>query len=143
MSDTSELSLPELRRQWAQAWGIEPHAHIGRKMLTVSLEYKHRELAAGGLPLEVQQRLKVLIAAYKRNPRYFDEGLHGLKPGTRLVKTWREKRHTVLVTRQGFEYEGKTYTSLSEIATTITGSRWNGWVFFGLKKQNRKQAGAA
>lgn len=137
----NELPLAELRQQWAQAWGIQPHIHIGRKMLVQSLEYKRQEQAAGGIPPDVQQRLKALITAYKRNPRYFDEGLHGLKPGTRLVKTWREKRHAVLVTKYGFEYDGKTYTSLSEIASTITGSRWNGWVFFGIKKQSQKKAG--
>ncbi|MCC6597767.1 MAG: DUF2924 domain-containing protein [Alphaproteobacteria bacterium] len=132
------LSLPELRQIWAAAWGTEPHAKIGRTMLIKSIQYKRREQATGGLQRELQQRLKTLVAAYKRNPRYFDEGLHGLKPGTRLVKTWKEKRHTVLVVKNGFEYEDRIYTSLSEIAATITGSRWNGWVFFGLKKHNRK-----
>ena len=117
---------------------MEPHTKIGRTMLIKSIEYKRRELAKGGLPPQVQDRLKMLVAAYKRNPRYFDEGLHGIKPGTRIVKTWREKRHTVLVVKNGFEYEDRIYTSLSEIATAITGSRWNGWVFFGLKKHNRK-----
>ena len=134
----THLSLIELRQIWAKAWGIEPHAKIGRTMLVKSIEYKQREQKSGGLPHELQQRLKALVAAYKRNPRYFDEGLHGLKPGTRFVKTWKEKRHVVLVVKNGFEYEGRIYTSLSEIACAITGSRWNGWVFFGLKKHNRK-----
>lgn len=134
----SNLSLSELRQIWPAAWGMEPHAKIGRTMLIKSIEYKRREHATGGLSRDLQQRLKTLVAAYKRNPRYFDEGLHGLKPGTRLVKTWREKRHTVLVVKNGFEYEERIYTSLSEIAATITGSRWNGWVFFALKKHNRK-----
>lgn len=134
----NNLLLPELRQMWAKAWGIEPHARIGRTMLVKSLEYKRREQERGGLPPDLETRLKSMVAAYKRNPRYFDEGLHGLKPGTRLVKTWKEKRHTVLVVKNGFEYEDRIYTSLSEIAATITGSRWNGWVFFGLKKHNRK-----
>lgn len=132
------IPLTEIRQMWAQAWGISPHAKIGRTMLIKSLEYKRRELAIGGLSSDLQQRLKILAAAYKRNPRYFDEDVHGLKPGTRLVKTWKETRHTVLVIKSGFEYENRIYTSLSEVAFTITGSRWNGWVFFGLKKHNRK-----
>lgn len=123
---------------WAEAWGMEPHAKIGRTMLIKSIEYKRRERATCGLPREMQQRLKTLVAAYKRNPRYFDDDVHGLKPGTRLVKTWKEARHTVLVVKNGFEYEDRVYTSLSEVAFAITGSRWNGWVFFGLKKHNRK-----
>lgn len=136
-ADFTSLSLFELRQMWALAWSKEPHAKIGRTMLIKSLEYRCRE-QAGGSPSDLQQRLKMLIAAYKRNPRYFDEDVHGLKPGTRLVKTWKEKRHTVLVVKNGFEYEDRIYTSLSEVAFAITGSRWNGWVFFGLKKHNRK-----
>jgi hypothetical protein len=133
----TNMSLTELRQQWAEVWGKNPHAKIGRMMLIKSLEYKRREQETGGM-LDLQKRLKTLVAAYKRNSRYFDEGVHGIKPGTRLVKTWKEKRHTVLVVKNGFEYEDRIYTSLSEIAATITGSRWNGWVFFGLKKHNRK-----
>jgi hypothetical protein len=132
------LPLAELRQIWAEAWGKHPHGKIGRTMLIKSLEYKRREQAMGGIPPELQQRLKTLLAAYKRNPRYFDEDVHGLKPGTRLVKTWKETRHTVLIVKNGFEYEDRIYTSLSEVAFAITGSRWNGWVFFGLKKHNRK-----
>lgn len=132
------LPLAELRQIWAEAWGIKPHAKIGRTMLIKSLEYKSREQAIGGMPPELQQRLKTLVAAYKRNPRYFDDDVHGLKPGTRLVKTWKEARHTVMVVKNGFEYEDRLYYSLSEVAFAITGSRWNGWVFFGLKKHNRK-----
>lgn len=135
------LPLTELRQIWAEAWGMQPHAKIGRTMLIKSLEYRRREQAMGGMPLDMQQRLKTLVAAYKRNPRYFDEDVHGLKPGMRLVKTWKETRHTVLIVKNGFEYEDRIYTSLSEVAFAITGSRWNGWVFFGLKKHNRK-AGA-
>ncbi len=134
----TDLPLPELRQIWSAAWGMEPHAKIGRTMLIKSFEYKRREQATGGIPRDLQQRLKTLVAAYKRNPRCFDDGVHGLKPGTRLVKTWKEKRHTVLVVKNGFEYEDRIYTSLSEIAASITGSRWNGWVFFGLKKHSRK-----
>lgn len=132
------LPLAELRQIWAEAWGMQPHAKIGRTMLIKSLEYRRREQVIGGIPLELQQRLKTLVAAYKRNPRCFDEDVHGLKPGTRLVKTWKETRHTVMVVKNGFEYEDRIYTSLSEVAFAITGSRWNGWVFFGLKKHNRK-----
>ena len=56
-----------------------------------------------------------------------------IKPGTRLVRTWKGQRHSVMVKENGFDYQGRAFTSLSEIAATITGTRWNGWVFFGLK----------
>lgn len=130
-----QLSLPELRQKWAECWGMEPHARIGRKTLEKSLAYKMRQARGKGLTAEQQKRLDNLVAAYKRNPKFFDEGLSGLKPGVRLVKQYNGAHHSVLVKTGGFEYRDKIYGSLSEIAFVIAGTRWNGWVFFGLKKR--------
>ena len=62
-----------------------------------------------------------------------------LKPivGTRLIREWQGVEHTVTVTQDGFEWQGRPYQSLSAIARAITGSRWNGWIFFGLKDHRR------
>lgn len=127
------ISLEELRKLWAQAWGQAPHGTMGRKMMLESLKFKQREREFGGLKPEQQKRLNDLIKSYKRNPDHFDKAMH-LKPGTRLVRTYNGKKHNVLVKTEGFEYEGHAYASLSKIANEITGSRWNGWLFFGLKK---------
>lgn len=134
-----KLSLIELRNQWAAAWGIDPHRRIGRRMMERSLACKMREQEGRGLTPEQKQRLDKLITAYKRNPNYFDQGHTALKPGMQLIRTWRGKAHTVTVTSKGFTYKDKEYSSLSTIANEITGSRWNGWVFFGLK--NKKDVG--
>ena len=128
-----KLPLNELRQMWARAWGREPHARIGRNMLEKSLEYKTREREGRGRTLEQQARLEQLVKQYKRNPACFD-GNGPLKPGTRLVRMHNGKKHSVLVKADGFEFGGQTYSSLSKIANDITGKRWNGWVFFGLKK---------
>jgi hypothetical protein len=66
----------------------------------------------------------------------------GQKPiaGTRLIREWQGVEHAVTVRDDGYEYQGKPYKSLSSIARAITGTRWNGWVFFGLKNT---RAGAA
>jgi hypothetical protein len=127
-----KLPLNELRQMWARAWGWEPHARIGRTMLEKSLEYKTWERECS-LTSEQQARLEQLVKQYKRNPACFD-GNGPLKPGTRLVRMHDGKKHSVLVKVEGFEYQGRAYTSLSKIANDITGKRWNGWVFFGLKK---------
>lgn len=132
--DPSALSLDELRHQWADAWGKVPHQRIGRSMLEKSLEYKARENEIGGLGAEQQGRLSQLIAAYKRSANHFDENRSDLKPGTRLVRNWKGDRHSVTVIADGYEYKNKKYFSLSEIASQITGTRWNGWLFFGVKK---------
>jgi hypothetical protein len=136
-SDNSIAHLPlsELRQKWAEYWGRAPHARIGRQMLKKSLEFKMREVRREGLSAEQQKRLDQLVAAYKRNPKFFDEGLSEIKPGVRLVKNYNGAHHSVLVRADGFEYRDKNYGSLSEIAFVITGTRWNGWVFFGLKNR--------
>ncbi len=125
-----ELSINELRRQWAEAWGRQPHLRVGRVMLERSLAYKLQE----GVSPKQQIRLNKLIKEYKRNPACFAGRAGALKPGTRLVRTYNGKKHSVLVKADGFEYQGQVYSSLSKIANDITGSRWNGWLFFGLKK---------
>lgn len=119
---------------------MPPPPKISRPMLERSLLFKQRELAGLGLTPEQQKRLDELVRAYKRNPDLANKGSL-LKPGTRLVRTWKGVRYSVLVKECGFEYQGYLYKSLSEVASIITGTRWNGWVFFGLKKTSKK-AGA-
>ena len=57
----------------------------------------------------------------------------GIRPGTLLVREWEGVSHRVMVMAEGFAWNGETYASLSKVARAITGTRWNGWVFFGLK----------
>jgi len=135
IGNLTSLSLGDLRQKWAVAWCREPHLRIGRTMLLKSLEYKILEQETGAFTFEQRQRFDQLIKSYKRNPNYFDENIHVLKPGTRLVRNWNGKRYSVLVQNAGYEYKGKIYSSLSQVAFEITGTRWNGWVFFGLKKK--------
>lgn len=135
IDNLASLALADLRHQWATAWGREPHPRIGRTMLLKSLEYKILEQETGMLTSEQRQRLEQLIKSYRRNPNYFDENVPALKPGTRLVRNWNGKRYSVLVQNTGYEYKDKLYKSLSQVAFEITGTRWNGWVFFDLKKK--------
>lgn len=136
-TDFKALTLPQIRECWAQAWGMRPHRHIGRKMMERSLMYKTREQNGHGLTPDQKHRLNKLISTYKRNPDCFDQGHASLKPGMRLIRNWKGKAHVVTVTARGFIYQDKDYSSLSNIASKISGSRWNGWVFFRLK-ENRK-----
>lgn len=135
IGNLTSLSLDHLRQKWTTAWGREPHARIGRTMLIKSLEYKILEDEERGMTAEQRQRLNQLIKSYKRNPNFFDKNKPALKPGTRLVRNWNGKRYSVLVQNEGYDYKGKTYSSLSQVAFEITGTRWNGWVFFALKKR--------
>jgi hypothetical protein len=134
-NNIARLSLTELRQKWTEYWGIQPSVWVGRQMLEKSLAFKMREARGEGLSVEQQKRLDNLVAQYRRNPKFFDEDRSELKPGIRLVKNYNNEHHNVLVRADGFEYRDKHYGSLSEIATIITGTKWNGWVFFGLKKR--------
>ncbi len=135
--DNNIAALPtaELRQKWAEFWGIQPHRYIRRETLEKSLIFKIRQISGEGLNSEQQARLDRLVLAYKKNPNCFDEARVSLKPGTRLVRMWKGKKYSVLTLADGFEYKDQKFTSLSEIAMQITGTRWNGWVFFGLKKK--------
>jgi plastocyanin len=106
-------------------------------MLVKSLTFKLVEKAGLGLSLDDQKRLEQLVKAYKRNPNCFDDSTTPIKPGTRIVRVWKGQRHSVIVQEKGFGYKDQIYSSLSEIASLITGSRWNGWIFFGLKKKGK------
>ena len=132
-----KLPLNELRQIWARAWDKEPYERIGRTMLEKSLEYKLRENEGHSLTSEQQAQLKQLIKQYRRKPDCFEEK-STLKPGTRLVRMHQGKKHSVLVKANDFEYQGITYKSLSKIATVITGQKWNGWIFFGLKNAGKE-----
>ena len=123
--------LNELRQMWSKAWSFEPHARIGQAMLEKSLTFKTQN----NLTPEQYARLDQLVKQYKRNPKCFDDGCAALKPGMRLVRNWKGVRHAVTVKTDGFDYQSLHYTSLTQIANDITGSKWNGRIFFGLKKK--------
>jgi hypothetical protein len=133
------LSLSELRQIWQELWGEAAHRFISRPMLEKSIRFKQAELRGEGMPSEQKIRLNQLIKQYKRSAVSFDQNDNDLKPGTRLIKIIRDKKYIVTVKNDGlFDYDGKIYSSLSQVAFAITGTRWNGWAFFGLKNKVKK-----
>ena len=134
MTDIKKLSVNELRRLWMGAWGYEPHSRLSRRMMEDSLVYKLQTQQNKPLSAEQKVRLDRLVSEYKRNPECFKSRANHLKPGTRLVRIYNGKTHNVLVLKDAFEYDGQNYNSLSKVANKITGSKWNGWVFFGIRK---------
>ena len=102
------------------------------------LSYRIQERAFGGLSIPTRSRLRQIARALGANPHAAVSVAPSSKPGTRLVREWGNKVHIVEVDEQGFRYDGGRYTSLSEIARLITGTRWSGPVFFGLKNKRLK-----
>ncbi len=133
MTDADERKI-----EWESLWGFPVPEHISHPMFEKSLVFKRMERAGAGLDRKQQEKLNNLVQAFRKFPQAIKRDVC-LKPGTRLVKTWRGKRYSVDVTQDGFMWEGKAYSSLSEVASKIAGTRWNGWVFFGLKKSKSEE----
>ncbi len=141
-SDIEQLALDDLRRYWAQAWKRQPPRHLSRQMLIRSLIYKIREANGGGLSYDQKNKLDQLVRAYRRGRSEGAQRQLQIKTGTQIVREWNGVRHTVVVKNGLFEYCGKDYRSLSAIASGITGTRWNGWTFFGVKKPGGTESAA-
>lgn len=131
--------LEELRQLWQHVFGMAAPLGSTRKALMAPLAYRLQELAFGGLSDRHQRHLNHLAGQLKKGRPLEDSLKPATNPvlatGTRLIREYRGSLHEVIVTDNGFVYDGRPYQSLSAIATRITGTRWNGWVFFGLKKK--------
>lgn len=122
-----------LRARWRGEFRCDPPPAFGPDLLRRSLAYKLQEEAYGKLPAATQRELDRLVAQLEKDPSARPTLPRRIKPGSVLVRDWKGRSHRVSVLASGFEYEGKTYVSLSEIARAITGTRWNGPRFFGLR----------
>lgn len=127
----SILSREELVQYWRSHYGCQPPKGIKRQLLERAYAYHRQERQHGCLKASVRKQLLKLARAD------VEQGFnHSSKPrlaaGYRLVREWQGQTHVVDVVADGFVWQGRAYTSLSAIATEITGSRWSGPRFFGL-----------
>ena len=128
-------SRKHLEAQWLATFGRPLSPKMRRPLAAQLLRFHQQETAYGGLPAEVEAYLASLLPkARGTGPQTARVPARRLKPGTRLLRTWRDRTYTVTVGDPGFIYDGKTYSSLSVVAREITGTPWSGPVFFGLKK---------
>ncbi len=134
------LGLDQLRREWRRLHRAAPPARLSRDLLLRSIAHRLQEDALGGLRPAAERRL----ASLARGSRAREGELAPvpapvrLKPGTTLIREWHGRTHTVLVLADGgFEHEGRRYASLTRLARAITGARWSGPRFFGLRRGTR------
>ncbi len=130
--------IADLRKKYRELFRTEPPKAFGPDLLRRSIAQRIQEKAYGGLSAPTRRLLDQLIKAAMAKPNGRLELPRRIKLGSELVRTWRGKSHRVTVMADGFAYDGETFASLSEIASDITGTRWNGPRFFGL----RTKAGA-
>jgi len=132
ISGLRSMPRPQLLDLWQKVYRKAAPAGIRREILIPFLAYKIQENAYGGLKPAVRAELRRIARSLVSNPT----GLLGrsrIKPGSRILRRWSGEVHEVFVTESGYRYQGTSYQSLSQIARRITGTRWSGPAFFGLK----------
>ena len=143
VTEIQALSLRELRERWSELFGTDAPRY-SRAALIRRLAYRIQELAFGGVTEATRARLREHLKEVDgidgpaRMTRRGGKG-DGPVAGTRFIREWRGQRYEVTVVPGGCEWEGRRYRSLSEVARAITGTRWNGPLFFGLR--TRKAGG--
>ena len=131
------LPIPQLKQQWRDLYETEPPPY-NRRFLEHRLAYRIQELAYGGLKPETLIRLRELGEQLDGGNPANRRRHHQDRPlaGTRLIREWQGIEYCVTVRDDGYEFQGRPFKSLSAVARAITGTRWNGWLFFGLKNRS-------
>ncbi len=142
ISRIARMTTAELVAAWHELTGKPPGNRTSRELLMYALAWQVQADKDRGLSPAARRKLRALAQAQQAGKaRSTMRGAAPrLRPGTTLVKQWRGRVHTAMVLEDGFAFEGRTYASLSEIARTIAGTRWNGPAFFGLRKGHGQQA---
>jgi hypothetical protein len=129
-----KLDIDELRERWQAMFGRAPSRDISRSFLTRAIAYRLQEKAFGGLKPSTQRLLAEFAHDGANGSALAAAPSRIVQPGAVLVREWRGINHQVSVLEKGFSFRGKRYHSLSEVAREITGTRWSGPLFFGLKR---------
>lgn len=129
-------SLDDLHREWRRLYRSEP-PKISRDLLVMGIAYRHQEIEHGGLGKATLRKLQTLAKALRTTGKVGPSPGLAVKPGSRLIRKWHGRTNTVTVTEDGFEFGGKHYSSLTQIAKKITGAHWSGPRFFGLSAKSK------
>ena len=134
------LALEGLRARWRSVTGREAPPHLPRHLLFAMIAYRTQAEVLGDLDIDTARLLRNVGAA-RSGPEVIpltdalDRRRRKLLPGTVLTREWNGHNYRVMVVAEGFAWEGRTYDSLSKIAYAITGTKWNGPRFFGLREK--------
>jgi Protein of unknown function (DUF2924) len=135
LASLPDLSKPALCGLWQQLFKNEPPLKMRKELILRVIAYRLQEQEFGGLSDAQCRGLRQLASALTANPNATVSTRPLIKSGTRLLRQWKDQVHVVEVAPEGYQYKGARYESLSEIARLITGTRWSGPLFFGLKSK--------
>ena len=127
------MPIVQLRARYRELFRADPPKAFGPDLLRRSIAHRIQEKAFGGLSRSAQRSLDQMMKTYAAKPNGKIVLPRRIKPGSVLVREWKGRSHRVMVLADGFAYDGKTFGNLPEIAVLITGTRWNGPRFFGLR----------
>lgn len=138
------LPIKRLKKQWRLLYGSEPPHRVSRELLTRAVAYRIQEQALGGLKPSTRKLLERFAGDARSGRPLTLSPCAPASAGTVLMRDWQGTTHEVKVLDRGVLYKRKRYRSLSEVARLITGSRWSGPLFFGLrgKRQQETSRGA-
>jgi Protein of unknown function (DUF2924) len=144
LDQVRQLNAEELREQWQALFGADPPPKLRSSLLAQAIAYRLQEKALGGLKPATLRLLERIAddATVRRQVSTTPEKIR-VSTGTVLIREWHGTQHQVTVLKDGFLYRAKRFRSLSRIARAITGSRWSGPLFFGLKSSGKEQISEA
>jgi Protein of unknown function (DUF2924) len=135
----SGMNKTQLIDFWNELFKVPPPHQLRRNLLIRFAAYRMQEKIHGGLSPATRKRLREFARKFAANPDAELSEAPRIKPGIHLVRDWRGRSHSVIVLENGYEYAGKRYSSLSQVARLITGTRWSGPLFFGLRGDHAKK----
>ena len=137
LAQLERLTREQLTERWRELYGSEPPGKISDLLMRQAIAYRLQVRQLGGLNFSTRRALERALdqdGPVGATPKYKDKPI---AVGAVLIRQWRGATHQVTVLEKGMLYRGKHYRSLSEVAREITGSRWSGPLFFGLKSNHK------
>lgn len=142
IEELQNLSREELVQKWKKLFGTNPLQHSKKDFLIKHIAWELQAKKQGSLSAQAKKQLDKLADKLNKKQKVNEADIKEtckntaleIKAGTKLIREYQGKKHEVAALEKGFEYNSKTYKSLSAIANEITGTRWNGKIFFGVKK---------